>query len=132
MKIITTYATGVNPQEFLREHIALITEAQGFAPFGRVRSSGLRGEPLCFEIQEVTDEAVELLDYEYDWSVRDDGGSWGITHKDAHLNSTLVKGGLFRSEAVELARLLNKHEDAIAKELDDNYDMSRFFITELY
>ena len=132
MRIITTYAMDVNPQEFLAEICDLIKEAQGFAPYGRVRSSGLSSEVFCFEFQEVTDKAIAALDLGSDWVVRSDKGSWGIKCVDANLNRAIVKDGLYRSEAQKLVDKLNKHQDAIAKALNDAYEPSEFYITELY
>lgn len=132
MRIITTYAMDVNPTDFLGEMCDLIKEAQGFAPVGRCRTSGLGDGVFCFEFQEVSDKAIAALDLGSDWVTRTDNGSWGIKHVDANLNKTIVKDGLYRSEAQELVDMLNKHEDKIAKALNDAYEPSHFFITELY
>jgi hypothetical protein len=129
MKIITTYAEG-DAQEMLNEICALIDEVQGFYPYGRVRYSNSKAFQL--EIQEVTDEAIAALDLGSDWVIREDNGSWGIKHVDPHWNKNIVKDRLLRSEAVKLALKLNRQEEARAKMLDDAYEPSRFFITELY
>lgn len=132
MRIITTYAMDVDPRGFLEKMCDLIKEAQGFAPVARCRTSGLGDGVFHFEFQEVSDKAIAALDLGSDWVTRTDNGSWGINHIDADFNKTLVKDGLYRSEAQELVDMLNKHEEKIAKILNDAYEPSRFYITELY
>lgn len=130
MNKLVTYYEGNDPQEFIDEHMNLIVALQGFKPLLRIDK--VNSNVYRFDIREVTDFAVEELNYDSDWVVTELEPRWGVAQFFRGEKIGLVKGGLHNHQAKALCAKLTDRQSLISDLLDSTFIPTSFGPIQLF
>jgi len=124
MNKLVTYYEGYDPQEFIDEHMNLIVALQGFKPL--IRIDKVSSNVYRFDIREVTDFAVEELNYDSDWVVTELPPRWGVAQFFRGEKIGLVKKGLHHHQAKALCNKLDERQFQVADLVDNTFVSTSF------
>ena len=130
MNKLVTYYEGYDPQEFIDEHMNLIVALQGFKPLLRIDK--VNSNVYRFDIREVTDFAVNELNYDSDWVVTELEPRWGVAQFFRGERIGLVKKGLHHHQAKALCAKLKDRQSIISDLVDDTFVPTSFEPIQLF
>ena len=130
MNKLVTYYEGNDPQEFIDEHMNLIVAIQGFKPLLRIDK--VNSNVYRFDIREVSDFAVNELNYDIDWVVTELEPRWGVAQFFIGEKISIVKEGLHHHQAKALCAKLDERQFVISDLVDDTFVPTSFEPIQLF